>query len=94
MIMLDIKMPEKCGLCPCFHAENPMYCQAVKADRNKRIVAPYGDPRPEWCPIRDCENSKPVSMKEVITYQDCADAMLKMWIENVLTDGEYNRIMD
>ena len=29
-----------------------------------------------------------------IDYQTCADAMLKMWMENVLTDGEYNRIMD
>lgn len=29
-----------------------------------------------------------------ISYKDCADAMLKMWIDNVLTDGEYNRIMD
>lgn len=29
-----------------------------------------------------------------IGYQDCANAMLKMWMDNVLTDGEYNRIMD
>ena len=29
-----------------------------------------------------------------IGYSDCANAMLKMWIDNVLTDGEYNRIMD
>ena len=29
-----------------------------------------------------------------ISYKDCADAMLKMWMEGVLTDGEYNRIMD
>lgn len=29
-----------------------------------------------------------------IGYSECADAMLKMWIDNVLTDGEYNRIMD
>lgn len=29
-----------------------------------------------------------------ITYQMCADALLKMWIDNVVTDGEYNRIMD
>lgn len=64
-----------------------MYCQAVKPDKNKRIVAPYGQPRPEWCPIISCT-------KEVITYKDCSDAMLKMWIENVLTDGEYSRIMD
>ena len=29
-----------------------------------------------------------------IGYVECANAMLKMWIDNVLTDGEYNRIMD
>ena len=29
-----------------------------------------------------------------IDYQDCANAMLKMWMDNVLTDGEYNSIMD
>ena len=29
-----------------------------------------------------------------IGYQDCANAMLKMWMDNVVTDGEYNRIMD
>lgn len=34
------------------------------------------------------EDVKPIS------YKDCADAMLKMWMDGVLTDGEYNRIMD
>jgi len=29
-----------------------------------------------------------------IGYRDCANAMLKMWMDNVVTDGEYNRIMD
>ena len=29
-----------------------------------------------------------------ISYLDCSNAMLKMWMDNVLTDGEYNRIMD
>lgn len=35
-------------------------------------------------------------MEEVkpIDYSMCADSMLKMWMENVLTDSEYNRIMD
>jgi len=46
-----MEIPRRCGLCPCFHAEHPMYCQAVKADKEKRIVAPYGLPRPDWCPL-------------------------------------------
>ena len=29
-----------------------------------------------------------------IGYSECANAMLKMWIDKVVTDGEYNRIMD
>ena len=29
-----------------------------------------------------------------ISYRDCANAMLMMWMDNVVTDGEYNRIMD
>ena len=29
-----------------------------------------------------------------IGYQECVDAMLKMWIENIITDSEYNNIMD
>ena len=34
------------------------------------------------------------SAQSEITYQTCSDALLKMWMDNVLTDGEYNRIMD
>lgn len=29
-----------------------------------------------------------------ISYQDCANALLMMWMDNVLTDGEYYKIMD
>lgn len=29
-----------------------------------------------------------------VDYQDCAMAMLRMWMDNVVTDGEYYRIMD
>ena len=45
------EIPNCCGRCPCFHAEHPMYCQVVKADKNKRIYAPYGEGRPDWCPL-------------------------------------------
>ena len=49
--IVPMEKPKRCGLCPCFHAEHPMYCQAVKADKNKRIYAPYGEDRPDWCPL-------------------------------------------
>ena len=46
-----------------------------------------------------CEKAvrnQPSAQPEVrtIDYQDCSNAMLKMWMDNVVTDGEYNRIMD
>lgn len=48
--------------------------------------------------IFDCEdaikNLPSAQSKTEISYIDCSNAMLKMWIDNVLTDGEYNRIMD
>lgn len=56
MVKINIDMPRCCGVCPCFHAEKLMYCQAVKADKSKRIVAPYGSPRPEWCPLKADES--------------------------------------
>lgn len=46
--------------------------------------------------VRDKISGLPSAQPEVkeIGYAECANAMLKMWIDNVLTDGEYNRIMD
>lgn len=37
---------------------------------------------------------KAVQEFKPITYTDCANAMMKMWIDNVLTDRQYNAIMD
>lgn len=31
---------------------------------------------------------------KTITYQECADSLLYLWMENIITDGEYNKIMD
>ena len=60
MIIIDIEMPEKCGECPCFHAEYPMHCQLIKPpDKNKRLSAPYGLPRPDWCPLKEQEAVEP-----------------------------------
>ena len=49
--IIPMEKPKRCGLCPCFHAEHPMHCQAVKAHKDKRIIAPYGAPIPDWCPL-------------------------------------------
>lgn len=49
VIVKGMRMPEKCGSCELFHAEFPMYCTVVKG--HKTVGAPYGMPRPEWCPL-------------------------------------------
>lgn len=46
--------------------------------------------------FEDIINALPSAQPEIkpIDYQDCANAMMRMWMDNVVTDGEYNRIMD
>lgn len=29
-----------------------------------------------------------------ISYKDCSNALLMMWMDKVITDGEYNKIID
>ena len=55
----------------------------------------YSDTYDKACIIGILEEL-PSAQPEVkpIDYQDCANAMLKMWMDNIVTDGEYNRIMD
>lgn len=53
ILIRGMEMPQKCGQCKLFHAEHPMYCTA---DKNYRTVgAPYGMPRPDWCPLVEVE---------------------------------------
>ena len=28
-----------------------------------------------------------------VSYQDCADAIMMMWMEKIITDSQYNKIM-
>lgn len=46
--------------------------------------------------IVDLLNDLPSAQPEVkpISYMDCANALMMMWIDKVLTDGEYKKIMD
>lgn len=46
--------------------------------------------------IVDLLNDLPSAQPEVkpISYADCANALMMMWIDKVLTDGEYKKIMD
>ena len=48
-----------------------------------------------WKNIMDLPSADVVPTEpQEIGYDQCANAMLKMWMDNVGTDGEYNRIMD
>lgn len=49
VLIKGMKMPEKCGSCDLFHVESPMHCTVVKG--HKTVGAPYGMPRPYWCPL-------------------------------------------
>ena len=49
ILIKGMKMPEKCGSCDLFHVESPMHCTVVKG--HKTVGAPYGMPRPDWCPL-------------------------------------------
>ena len=48
----------------------------------------------DFFPVSEAINPSAQSETNPIGYRDCANAMLKMWMDNVVTDGEYNRIMD
>lgn len=49
ILIKGMRMPEKCGSCDLFHVESPMHCTVVKG--HKTVGAPYGMPRPDWCPL-------------------------------------------
>ena len=58
-----------------------------------------------YCQQTACTKQKPqetlsttinINCEELaeITYETCADALLKLWMDKIITDSEYNRIMD
>ena len=51
-----MEMPQRCGQCKLYHAEHPMHCMAVEGHRT--VGAPYGMPRPDWCPLVEVKESK------------------------------------
>ena len=65
--------------------------QAIEAVLNRHMMLS----KEKVLLINDLEKL-PSAQPEVkqISYTDCANAMLMMWMDKVLTDGEYNRIMD
>ena len=66
----------------------------VAVEKESQVDGAYG--YMDTKSIVDLLNDLPSAEPEIkpISYQDCANAMLIMWMDNVVTDGEYNRIMD
>ena len=72
--------------------------QAIDAVREltKWYYETFHEKRPTTDAVIDKLMTLPSAEPEIkpIDYQDCANAMLRMWMDKVVTDGEYNRIMD
>ncbi len=84
MIAID-PMPDRCGICPCFHAADPMHCQATDPDPEKGIVAPYRDPRPEWCPLE--EQKKPKRESKAMLPCKCGGKRWEHWYSSAKGAG-------
>ena len=46
-----------------------------------------------WMSLPEPYKGQGMSVGE-IGYSECADVLLKLWMDNILTDAEYNRIMN
>lgn len=72
--------------------------EAHKANGNLMISLPGGASILNVLQLIDWLKQVPQENDEIevepISYVDCSNAMLKMWMDDVITDGEYRRIMD
>jgi hypothetical protein len=72
--------------------------EAHKANGNLMISLPGGASILNVLQLIDWLKQVPQEDDEIevepISYVDCSNAMLKMWMDDVITDGEYRRIMD
>lgn len=65
----------------------------INRKRWKKKYKPYIEAEKALEMFPSAEPDRDIPIKP-ISYMDCANALLRMWMDNVLTDGEYNRIMD
>ena len=83
--IVPMEKPKRCGLCPCFHAEHPMHCQAVKAHKDKRIIAPYGAPIPDWCPLIELPpHGRLIDADELAKHK-----YENIWTNRLIIDADY-----
>ena len=89
VIVKGMRMPEKCGLCDLFHAESPMHCTVVKG--HKTVGAPYGMPRPEWCPLVELpeKHGRLIDADELFDKMRCSN-----WSVSFCHDGTFLNISE
>lgn len=91
-------MSEKvtCKTCPHCIYESQFYWCGLERTENGYVDVTFDwkplEIQPPWCKL--LQKAEHIIPDSEIGYDHCADAMLKMWMDNVVTDGEYNRIMD
>lgn len=68
ILVKNMEMPAKCGACNLFHAESPMHCMAIK--EHKTPAAPYGLPRPDWCPLEEQQEERWIPCNERLPEED------------------------
>ena len=66
----------------------------IRKDTARRIIDSPRNREQMLAILEDTPSEDVQPEARPIDYQDCSNAMLKMWMDNVVTDGEYNRIMD
>ena len=97
LIIKDIEMPQNCDVCRWSDWSNLHQTVSCQLRDYEVGFADYSREfehrRADFCPIIETDESCEINTKP-ISYQDCANAMLMMWMDDVVTDGEYNRIMD
>ena len=82
ILIKGMKMPDNCLEC-CLQDGEYGWCDV----NNDIVTSP--EERPKNCPLVEVSDNGQV---REIGFAECANALLKMWIDNVVTDGEYNRI--
>ena len=97
LIIKDIEMPQNCDVCRWSDWSNLHQTVSCQLRDYEVGFADYSREfeyrRADFCPIIEIDESCEINTKP-ISYQDCANAMLMMWMDDVITDGEYNKIMN
>ena len=59
MIIIDMKMPQRCAECPCFSDSIYGHCNVKDIWLGADDGAWFSDHRPNWCPLQEQEAVKP-----------------------------------